>query len=325
MTTIDLEAPIAPAVAERVEFIDRSIANVAPGSPEWYSYMTASKIAAVMGHSTYDTWFSLWHRMNGTIELQPEDDQKRRGHYLEPAIAAWWADQFPDYDVYTTGLWVHPEVEWAAASPDRIPRHKLTGAPVLLECKSDANDAFGEPGTDQVPPAYFDQVQWQMGCTGIRTAYIAVLGGFLMFDWYVVEYDAAHFDAMMARATEFMTDLTLGNLPSIDPMDGHLATYQAVKELHPDIDRGTVLELSKAEVVPYLQAVEESEAAKTRLQAATTVMADLLGNGHKVLYNSKTVAYRMSKGGGTPYLVKGKNLPAVSAVTATATDQEQAA
>ena len=40
---------------------------IPPGSDEWRKYMTASKIAAVMGHSPYESRFSLWHRSSSWL------------------------------------------------------------------------------------------------------------------------------------------------------------------------------------------------------------------------------------------------------------------
>lgn len=91
-----------------------------PGSPDWLATMSASKIAAVVGLSTYESRFSLWHRMSGLIDPEPDDDEKRRGHYLEPAIARWFADQHPEWVIEPTGTWGHQDRPWQTASPDRL-------------------------------------------------------------------------------------------------------------------------------------------------------------------------------------------------------------
>jgi len=41
------------------------IPELEPGSAGWYQFMTASKVAAAMGLSPYESPFSLWHRMAG--------------------------------------------------------------------------------------------------------------------------------------------------------------------------------------------------------------------------------------------------------------------
>ena len=41
--------------------------DLQPGSPDWQTRMTASKVAAVLGLSPWESRFSLWHRMSGLI------------------------------------------------------------------------------------------------------------------------------------------------------------------------------------------------------------------------------------------------------------------
>jgi len=291
------------------EFKDLSVPNVEPGSAEWLGYMSASKIAAVVGHSEYDSYFSLWHRMNGTIEPEPDDDIKRRGHYLEPAIAAWFADQHPEWEIRETGMWINPECEWQSASPDRI---VITGdGPQLLQIKSDAAHEYGEPGTDQVPIGYFDQVQWEMHVTGIHTCHLAVILPFLIFAEYVIEYDAEYAAALVDAAEPFMLSLLAGKKPSIDPMDGHTATYRAVKELHPDIDDEDVV-LPDELATAFLQANETKKAAEQTVQAAKSVIAEYMGNAKSCSWNSKKLFGRQCRNGGTPYMVAAKNLPSIT-------------
>ena len=75
-----------------------------PGSPEWLQRMSASKIAAVVGLSPYQSRYSLWMQMAGLAPQPVQTKAMSRGHYLEPAIAAWFADQHPDWTVTTTAV-----------------------------------------------------------------------------------------------------------------------------------------------------------------------------------------------------------------------------
>lgn len=295
-------------------FTDRSTTGYRPGSEAWMRYVTASKIAAIMGHSTYDSWFSLWHRMNGSMEVDPGDVTTQRGTYLEPAILAWFNDQHPEWTLKRTGFWVHETIPWAGASPDGI---VVTddGTAAVVEAKSSGlSYEWGEPGTDQIPLGHYDQVQWQMFVTGLRRAYVPMIGAGLAFAEYVVEYNADHVGAMIARATEFMASLTSGMKPSIDPLDGHLMTYRAIQELNPgieDYDQPIGDELAQE----FLTANEVVKNATTRLQAAKNRVAEQAGQAHHVVWingdTTHTLFTRQSKGGGTPYLVTARGLPPV--------------
>ena len=63
------------------------IPDMHPGDPEWLTVVSASKIAAVVGLSPYESAYSLWHLMAGNTEPQPNSAILERGHYLEPVIA----------------------------------------------------------------------------------------------------------------------------------------------------------------------------------------------------------------------------------------------
>jgi len=282
--------------------------NPAPGTPDWYRYMTASKIAAIMHHSTYDSYLSMWLKMAGKVAPEPMDDTKRRGHYLEPAILAWYRDQHPDWTIELTGMWVHPYHTWAASTPDGI----ITlpdGTQEGYEAKSsDLDYEWGEPGTDQIPAGYFDQVQWQMFTTGLRRVRVAVIMTHFVFAEYVIEYDRAYVKQMITTAKAFMYTLSIGRRPSLDPLDGHAATYKAIRELAPGINAENV-ELDPNLVRRYVVASADKKAAETRETAAKSMIADVMGEARTASVDKRTIFTRQSRGGGTPYLVAARNLP----------------
>lgn len=299
-----------------VQFTDPSIPEVSPGSPEWMTYMTASKVSAIMKHSTYDSYLSLWLKMAGQIPREQDTDITRRGHYLEPAVRAWFRDQHPDWQVTETGMWVHKEIPWAASTPNGI-IHTPDGTE-LFEAKSSTIDAeWGEPGTDQVPPGYFDQAQWQMFTTGLRRVRLAVIKTYLEFAEYVIEYDPRYVALMLAKVSEFMDSLEQGRRPSLDPTDGHAATYEAVKQLNPGIE-DEEYELEDADAVRFLKANAERKAAELVEQGAKSYIADLAGAARAITWNGKKLFARQSRGGGTPYLVASKNLPTIPEESAAA-------
>lgn len=292
-----------------IQFTDPSIPEVAPGSAEWMTYMTASKVSAIMKHSTYDSYLSLWLKMAGQIPREQDTDITRRGHYLEPAVRAWFRDQHPEWQVTETGMWVHKEIPWAASTPDGI-IHTPEGTE-LFEAKSSTIDAeWGEPGTDQVPPGYFDQAQWQMFTTGLRRVRLAVIKTYLEFAEYVIEYDPRYVALMLAKVTEFMDSLEQGRRPSLDPTDGHAATYEAVKQLNPGIE-DEEFELEDTDAIRFLKANADRKAAELVEQGAKSFIADLAGEARAITWNGKKLFTRQSRGGGTPYLVASKNLPTI--------------
>lgn len=285
-----------------------------PGSPEWYKLMTASKIAAVMGHSPHDSYFSMWHKMNGTMRPDPDSDEKRRGDYLEPAVINWFRDQHPEfivmksrmYTMYGTRWGATPDAEVAPADPNKeyLPRE-------LVEAKTSTLDwEWGEEGTDQVPIGYYDQGQWQMFVTGRRRVWMPVLLNSLRFTEYVIDYNPEYVAKMVDKATAFMETLDRGQRPSMDPMDGHMQTYRAIRELHPYIDDETI-EVDEATAAEFCIAVENRKRAEVREQAAKNMLAQIGGNAHYVVSGRTKLLTRQSRGGGAPYYVAARGLPTI--------------
>ncbi len=284
-----------------------------PGSPEWLRLMTASKIAAVVGLSPWESRFSLWHRMAGLIPPDPDSDVKRRGHYLEPAIVAWWADQHPEIlGHFPGGTQVHPEDPRFAASPDRLvsfpgPDRSVDWRPLEVKTSS-RDDQWGAEGTDRIPPHYFVQCQWQMECTGTRVCHVALLDAWLTFREYIVEYDAQEAAGLRVEAAAFMDSLPWGSKPQRPDLDAHGATYQAVRQLHPQVE-GRDVQVPSDVAFEFLESRQALKAAERYAQFCTSRMAELMGTARRARYRDRTIATRQAKGDGTPYLVAGRSLP----------------
>lgn len=281
-----------------------------PGSPEWMQTMSASKVAAVLGLSPYMSRFTLWHQMAGTVAKEPTNDAMRRGHYLEPAIRAWLADQL-GWKIVPTGTWMHPEIPWATATPDGLVLKPRDGAR-LVEIKSASNgDEWGAALTDEIPAGYRAQIMWQLMVTGAAICHVGVLLPFLEMRDYLVHYDRAEAEWILEAVREFMDSLATGTPP---PLDGAESTYQTVRQLHPEIDDVEV-------EVPY-QAAAEFLWAKRTLAEVTTIesqtrseMLARMGSAKRAVCNGVTIATRAAKSGGTPYLSYPRTLPTLGQIT----------
>ncbi len=289
---------------------------VEPGSSEWLTRMSASKIAAVVGLSPYESRFSLWHHMAGLTAPVDESDEMRRGHYLEPAIAAWFADQYPTWRVDRTGTWIASDAGWQSANPDRLVTRE-DGTATLLQCKTDADvDAWGPAGTEEIPPGYRAQVMWEMLVTGARECHVAVLLSYLSFREYLITYDPAEAEQLVTAAAEFMASLPNGSAPRRPSLDDHAATYQAVRELHPDID-GSDAPIAAELAIEYLASKADEKAAKARAQGATTAVLDAMGTAKTALtQDGEKVAIRVPG--------RGDNPPSLRAAKQSTTNQKAA-
>jgi putative phage-type endonuclease len=259
--------------------------------------MTASKIAAVVGTSPYESRFSLWHRMNGSIEPPQQTAVMSYGHYLEPVLLRWFADQHPEFEVQP-GHWV-THGDHFAATPDGIVPGFRTGG--IVEAKTSRLSWEWDNG---VPAGYYDQVQWSMFVCGEDRAWV-VADVAMEFREYPVARDQERIEYLVAEADAFMESLR-SNVPP--PLDGSMHTYQAVRELHPDIEAEDV-EIPEGLAADWLAVRESAAFYADDEQRLKSEIADLMGNARRATWNGHTLFTRQARGGGTPYLVAGRNLP----------------
>lgn len=273
-----------------------------PGSDLWHAAradgLGGSEIAAVMGLSPFESRFSLWHRKRAAIGPVPESDEMYWGKALEPVIVGEFRRRHPDLCV-PTGMWRNRFRRYQLGQPDA-----LIGEPGedILECKTARyDDGWGEPGTDEIPVYYRAQVLWYLDCLGAQRCHVAVLITGSDYREYLVQLDdaaRADIEAMRTAAVEFMATVQAGQRPDID---AHTATYQAVRELHPDIDPVTV-DLPADVAVAYLDALAAHKDATDAKRQATARVADAMGDAHKARHLDQIIADRRAKGDGPPYV-----------------------
>lgn len=276
----------------------RRVSTLTPGNPEWLKLMTGSKIAAVIGLSPWESRFSLWHRMKGTVEPQAEDDIKRRGHYLEPAICQWWVDEHPEWKIVRTGTFVHRHRRWQAATPDRLA--KRDGELIVpVEAKSDAGGGWGEPDTEEIPVYYRAQIIWTLDVMGLPHAEVPMISDRLEFRRYFVDYDADEAEFMRAQALDFLRSLEKDVEPDLDE---HSATYEVIKEMHPDID-DVKADISHELADRFRSADIALKSAKSEKAIATSEIAQAMGSArYAVDPDGETVAIRVPNGDHLPYV-----------------------
>ena len=260
-----------------------------PGSREWHRLITASKVAAILGLSPWQSPYSLWMEMAGRVERHGETTTTERGHYLEPAILDWWEDTHPGRIAFTE-LWVST-VPWGGATLDGLAYVDDLETCVIVEAKSAAyRDGWGAPGTDEIPEHYKAQVLWQLAmCPDAERAYVAVLfGQGLEFAEYVVERDPATEEALVRICAAFHASLDSEDPP---PLDDSVATWDAVRRLHPDID-GTDIEIPKGLATRYVRAQNAAKRAEARARHTKTLILDRMGAARHATYAGERIARR---------------------------------
>lgn len=247
-----------------------------PGSPGWLRLMTASKVSAILGASPWESPRSMWHKMRNELPEEAQTAVQSRGHYLEPAVLAWWADEHgvdrTDPDRWRTQP-LYLSDGWAAATPDA--EAFVDGELVLVEAKSARElEEWGTPGTDEIPTHYLFQAYWQMHVSGIHVCYVPIIGTFLDFAEYKVAYDPEVGAQLEAVCRAFMDSLRADQPPALD---NSTPTYDALRKLYRTIDDSTV-EITRGMAAEYLDALASRKAAEARERAAKSAVLEAMGD-----------------------------------------------
>jgi putative phage-type endonuclease len=239
--------------------------------------ITSTDIPVILGLSPYKSEATLAReKLEGSETVATL--QMEIGTALEPVIQA-------EYERVTGttlrrfhGIVKHPQIEWAAASPD----WRRQGDRYLVEGKTSQSSRWS--GED-VPQDVEAQVRWAMGCTGFPVSDVAALLHSRELRIYTVEHDDATFDGLVTIAEDFRRRLTVGG-PFAEDAASIKAKYPVDdgSELVADaVLEEAVLELlrlraQKADIEDACERIET--AVKTRIGPATR----LVGKGWTVTW-----------------------------------------
>ncbi|QDF19349.1 RecE-like exonuclease [Mycobacterium phage Cracklewink] len=291
--------------------------KIEPGSEEWHKLITPSKVAAILGVSRWESPYRLWHRMKGLVPPEPEKDIFTVGHAFEPALAYLWKEDNPDWQLSPGEVQIvgdPAELGFPfAVTLDR--RARRGGYRRVVEFKTARSlEEWGDEFTDQAPADYVAQVSAQMLFAGPafqkHPAHLCVLGPWLKHHTYHIEPSDDVFKLITDRCAAFYASLAEDTPP---PLDDTVATYECVRELHPDIDRGT-------EAIIPMELADEWHGAAAQLKSMTktergakTRVLDLMGRAQYGVVQlgedeKYTVARRQANGKGSVslYVVEPK-------------------
>lgn len=267
------------------------VGDFEPGSPAWHAARAhgigGSEIAAVLGLSPFESRFSLWHRKKGLAAPVAQNDVMYWGNRLEAVVRDEFnlrhADDLPP--VREIGTWRHGARPWQIANPDG----RLDDE--LYEGKTAYNDdGWGEPGTDEIPVYYRTQCLWYLDVFGLRRCHVAVLISGSDYREYFVEHSPGEVQIMLDAAAEFLDTLERNERPSIDEHD---ATYQVVREMHPEIDDVKV-DIPGHIAVPYLDAYAAHTAAAAEKKRTTSLLLDTMGTARRAYFDGEQIAMRVA-------------------------------
>lgn len=274
-----------------------------PGSARWQlareHRIGGSEIAAIMGLSPFASRFSIFATKMGFAPLTV-DDEADWGTRMEPAVWDRFVEGLADDDrlswAYSPGSYAHGERDWQLATPDgMINIDGMLAELVEIKCPVRA-DLWGEPGTGQVPVYYRAQVLWNLDVFGLRRCWMPVKIGHSDYRLYVIDWDDEADDdleLMLGWGRSFISDLEAGNWP--DPADGSAATYEILRESHPDIERGESVEIDSELAGDFMLAKAELDAVTARWNSARSRMALAMGRAQNAKIGDERVAFRTAR------------------------------
>lgn len=291
---------------------------IQPGSPEWQKLITPSKVAAILGVSRFESPFRLWHRMKGNVDPAPPSEIFDLGHDFEPAMAAMWKRRNPGWLLSPGEVQIVVPAERfgypAAVTLDRRARRGRARRVVELKTARDLSQ-WGDFFTDQAPADYVAQVIAQMAYTGFtdHPAHLMVLGPYFEAHTYEIPFDEGIADAIHSECRLFWESLADDTPP---PLDDSLATYSCLRELHPDIQSGSEVQLDPLLAAEFATAVADQKDAERRLRGIKTQILDAMGVSEFARVSDLMIAKRAPHASGSVALNIGRRLTADAIVTA---------
>lgn len=302
---------------------DRGV-SIEPGTGEWLRRISPSKVAAILGVSRWESQYRLWHRMKGITAQEPAKDIFDVGHDFEPALAAMYRRRHPGWLLSPGEVQIsHDEDRFGFPCTVTLDRRARRGSHRrVVEFKTARSlEEWGDDFTDDAPADYVAQVLAQMIFTGYtdRPGHLFVMGPFFKAHEYEIAINEEIAQAILERCRAFWDSLA-GDTPP--DLDDSVATYECVREQHPDIeDRVAVVDSQLA--LDALRSKVALEEIKRIERGNRTRLLDAMGNAKSAEALGVKVAGRSPHGSGSVSMtLQVKNLDRL--IEATPSQEEYA-
>lgn len=270
------------------------------GSEDWAHSrkfgIGGSEVSSILGLNEYKSAYTLWAEKTGLIEPEPVSNWAVRfGKEFEAPILKMWAEDNPQFEVFTTGTYALTGFDYLQASPDALARDRETGEWVIVEVKT-ARYAW-----NQTPPGYRAQVIHYMTVMGIQRSVIVAVAG---WNWYEewIDLDEWEAESQNFQVSLFWKHVQENQAPTFDGSD---STYETVRKLHPDIDPEEEVEIDGLHHLALANAAFDE--AKLELNRAKSKVLDLMGRAKSAYIivdgEKQVIATRQARGDAPPYLV----------------------
>lgn len=174
----------------------------------------ASEAATCLGLNPYETPYQLWRRKKGLDAPKAETFLMRAGHYLEEAVARFYADETGCHIIKSTTedfTIMDTERPYLRVSPDRLFWHvgarRNEESKRVLECKTTQKSI----DADNIPNTWYCQLQMNLGVGEYESGALAWLTMGRDFGYKNIDFDADFYQWMTERITEFWLKYIIGD------------------------------------------------------------------------------------------------------------------
>ena len=267
-----------------------------------------SECAVAIGMNPWCSPLQLFAEKMGITTREP-NAAMNWGHYMEEVIALKYGDEHPSLVLTPSSTLTHGRHDWIIATPDRLcldTREQTTGVTHLLQIKNvgpNSTDAWGEPGTDEIPDYVACQVQWEMGVVRSlnaanvqKTIVGACLGG-RSPDWYEVAWDQEFFDLLVKANESFVTQFLVPEIaPPMDYTSEWSEAYLQKRHQHSSGDMLTATDHDKMLADVYRTANEQIRLAEEAKRSAKIRLEERIGDHDGITGDSFTATWRSQRG-----------------------------
>jgi len=255
----------------------------------------SSDIAGVLGLSNWDTPMSIWYdKVEGKDEEQ--SIAAKVGLELEPLLASeipGWIEKHEDATCEvreSPHVLVHPEYPFLTCNLDRIMTHSERGEGIA-ELKTASEFKRGEWEEDELPDAYYAQVQHQMAVTGYPWAYVAFLIGNRKFDMRFIPRNDDFIEMLIEKARNFWEGFVIPKIPPA-PI-GKEPDAETLKLLYPGGDE-EVLDLSHMSALrdKYKELKKQEKAVGNDIELIRQQFQAKMGDHELALVDGKKVTWK---------------------------------
>ena len=255
-------------------------------------FLGGSDMGAILGLSPYRSAVDVWLEKTQRMTSQADNLVLRFGKFAEDFVAQEYERATGCRTHIDPTPLVHEQHEYLMGHVDRwvIDTRSTQSALRILECKTthpQQAHLWGEPGSDQIPMAYFVQCAWYMMLANSKSCDVAVLIGNNDFRIYTLHQDPELEALLLETAIDFWQEHVLLNIPPLPRSEEDCRQLYRQSDVAQSIEAPDLV-MSDLRRYHDLQAIiKEKEAMSSDIKQR---VMQTLGEADTLTYQGRTVA-----------------------------------